>query len=79
MNPNHDRPTNATPDEGMPVAAGHLSSDAPAEAEQQLLAAALAAARQRFLAAALAEDGMPVGAGWVAAADARPRNTARAG
>ena len=79
MNPNHDQSTIATPDEGMPVAAGHLSSEGPTEAEQQLLAAALAEARSRFLAAALAEDGMPVGAGWVAPADARPRNTARAG
>lgn len=79
MNTNHDRTTNATPDEGMPVAAGHLPSDGPTEAEQQLLASALAEARQRFLAAALAEDGMPVGAGWAPSIEGRQVNTARAG
>lgn len=53
-----------TTNEGS-VGAGASERQPPSAEEKTQFAAALAAAQDRFVNAALAEDGMPVSAGWV--------------
>lgn len=63
--------SNNTQSNGMPdndhelaVGAGAWPPRMPTESEQAGFDAAMQEAQQRFLAAALAEDGMPISAGW---------------
>lgn len=51
-------------DDGQPIGAGGSYGTGPTPDEIAAFELALAEARARFLAAALAEDGMPISAGW---------------
>jgi hypothetical protein len=59
-------------DDGQPITAGGPSGPGPTPEELADFERAISEARAKFIAAALAEDGMPISAGWFGL-DAEPK------